>query len=325
MTGLSTPLAGLAPDHLTFLTEALATTAALDAAYRLDLFARLDTSPADLPTLAHDCAITERGARLLLTVLGSIGLVEADGDGTYRAAVSGLSRAGSLCAIWQRLSEAIRDGRPALAGDPPARAEALYRDIVPLLATLFASAAERAADHLSATCRRVLDIGAGAAPWSLAIARRHPACRVTAVDLPAVLPATRQAVAAAGLEAQFDYVGGDFFEVDWGAASFDLAIAGNVCHLFGEAANRRLLARLYDALLPGGRVAIVDVLPNEELDGPRSVVFYALGLLLRTGSGQVYPFSAYVGWLREAGYEGVERMDLGGRPPMSLITASRPL
>jgi len=31
-----------------------------------------------------------------------------------------------------------------------------------------------------------------------------------------------------------------------------------------------------------------------------------------------------VGWLREVGYEAVERIDLSPTPPISLITARRP-
>jgi hypothetical protein len=44
----------------------------------------------------------------------------------------------------------------------------------------------------------------------------------------------------------------------------------------------------------------------------------------RTNRGQVYPFSTYVGWLRDVGYEADERNDLSPTPPISLITARRP-
>jgi 3-hydroxy-5-methyl-1-naphthoate 3-O-methyltransferase len=103
-----------------------------------------------------------------------------------------------------------------------------------------------------------------------------------------------------------------------------LAIAGNICHLFDAAANRRLLQRLFDALRPGGTLAILDVLPNEHLDGPRWVVLYALGLLWRTTRGQVYPFSTYVTWLRDAGYEAIEPTPLASGLPVTLLTARRP-
>ena len=47
-----------------------------------------------------------------------------------------------------------------------------------------------------------------------------------------------------------------------GDNTYDLAIAGNLCHLFDENANHNLLARLYRAITPGGKIAIVDILPN---------------------------------------------------------------
>ena len=323
-TTTSTKRSTLAPEQIAFLHDALGAAAALAAADRLGVLARLDAGPADPATLARDCAIGERGARALLAALAGLRLAEAPGDGAYRAAIPHLAQLTALRSPWDQITEAIRDDRPFRAGDTPAGAEALYPDIVPHLGSWLAPLAERAADHLAAPELRVLDVGAGAAPWSLALAARYSDIRVTAVDLPAVLSATRRAVADAGRETQFDYLGGDLFAVEWGRSAYDLAIAGNLCHLFDEAANRRLLGRLFQALRPGGRLAILDALPNERLDGPPSVVLYALGLLLRTSRGGVYPFSTYVGWLRDARYEGVERIDLPASPPISLIVARRP-
>src|SRR6266699_1519787 len=197
---------------------------------------------------------------------------------------------------WGQLIQAIRDDQPARAGDTPGGAETLYPEVVAHLGALFAPAAERAASHLIACSQRVLDLGAGAAPWSLALAARNPDMRVTAVDMPAVLVVTRQVVATSGYATQFDYLSGDLFTLDLGRSTYDLAIMGNLCHLFDEATNRRLLGRLFDALV----------------------------LLLRTSRGQVNPFSTYVGWLRDVGYEAVERIDLSPTPPISLITARRP-
>ena len=41
-----------------------------------------------------------------------------------------------------------------------------------------------------AAIHSALDVGAGAAPWSLALAGRDPSCRITAVDLPGPYPFT---------------------------------------------------------------------------------------------------------------------------------------
>ncbi|HEX6481424.1 MAG TPA: class I SAM-dependent methyltransferase [Ktedonobacteraceae bacterium] len=324
MTASTGPQQRLTTEQWSFLQEAIATSSALAAAERLGVLARLAVGPADLITLARDCAISERGAHLLLAALSSLGLIEVDSDGLYRTALPDLAQVATWIAPWGQLTQAIRDDRPARAGDTPGGAEILYPEVVAHLGAWFAPAAEGAADHLIARGQRILDLGAGAAPWSLALAARNPDVRVTAVDVPAVLAVTRQVVAASGYADRFDYLSGDLFSIDLGRSAYDLAIAGNLCHLFDEAANRRLLGRLLGALCPGGTLAILDALPNERLDGPRPVVLYALGLLLRTNRGQVYPFSTYVGWLREVGYEAVERIDLSGDLPISLIMARRP-
>lgn len=198
-----------------------------------------------------------------------------------------------------------------------------YPGAVPLLGAAFASAAQSAAEHLGSVGARVLDVGAGAAPWSIAIAQHNPNCRVTAVDLPTVIPVTRRAATQAGVADRYDYLSGDVFSLDLGQTA-NLAMAGNFCHLFDEATNRNLLARLFGALTPGGRIAVIDVLPDEELTGPREAILYGLGLLLRTSTGQAYPLLCYTDWLHSVGFEEVECVPLSSSLPLSLITARRP-
>jgi SAM-dependent methyltransferase len=324
MTASTSSQKRLTPEQWSFLQEALATSSVLSAADHLGILTRLDAGPADSITLARDCAISERGSRLLLSALCSLGLIEEDSSGLYHAALPDLAHMSMWITPWEQLTKAIRGDQPARGADPPGGAETLNPEVVAHLGTWFAPAAERAADYLIARGKRVLDLGAGAAPWSLALVARNPNVRVTAVDVPAVLAVTRQVVSTSGYAGQFDYLSGDLFTLNLGHSAYNLAIAGNLCHLFDEETNRRLLARLFNVLCPGGTLAILDALPNERLDGPRSIVLYALGLLLRTDCGQVYPFSTYVGWLREVGYEAIERIDLSQAPPISLITAWRP-
>jgi len=313
-------MATLDSDRLAFLVDAVAASAAIDAAERLGVFARLAAGPATPSTLAHDCAIGERGALVLLTALASLGLAQVTEPGEYR---STLPDPATLTKRFAALTQVIRDDHPSVAADTPEGAESIYPDIVALLGTMLTSAAKEAAEYLTAPGLRVLDVGAGAAPWSLALAARDPACRVCAVDLPAVLPTTRRAVADAGHESQFDYLSGDLFNIDWGDSAYDLVIAGNICHLFGEAANQRLIGLVFEALRPGGKFVIVDALPDEQMNGPRPIVLYALDLMLRTETGRVYPFSTYAGWLHAAGYEAVERIDLSATPLLSLVIAKR--
>jgi hypothetical protein len=71
------------------------------------------------------------------------------------------------------------------------------------------------------------------------------------------------------------------------------------------------------------RVAIVDILATERGDGPRPAVLYAPGLVLRAGSGRVYPYSTFLPWLGQGGFPNPRGRDLPGPFPFTLITAIR--
>ncbi|HVD16910.1 MAG TPA: methyltransferase [Actinomycetota bacterium] len=307
---------------LAYLGEAVAAAAVVQTAGRLGVLARLDGAPARTAELTDACEISERGARLLLGALAGLGLAEAVGGGAWRAALPDLAGLAGTAGMWAHLAEALREDRPLLRGDTPEGAAAFYPGAVSHLGAMLSAVAERAAKLLP-PAGRVLDAGAGAAPWSLAVAARDPACLVTAVDLPAVVPATRRAVRSAGRERQFRFLAGDLYDVDLGRGVYDLAIAGNLCHLFNGDANRRLLGRLYDALAPGGRLAVMDVIPDEE-PRPRWVALYELGLFLRTASGRVHPLAAYLDWLHDAGFEPPEQHHLVDQAQAVLLLARRP-
>ena len=139
-----------------------------------------------------------------------------------------------------------------------------------------------------------------------------------------MIASTPSAVRRAGREGQYEFVEGSAFDVDWGEpASYDLALVANLCHLFDEEANLRLVRRVADALRPGGRVAIVDILPTERGDGPRPAVICALSLVLRAGSGGIYPYPTFRRGLGEGGFEDARRRDLPGPFPFTLITGRR--
>jgi SAM-dependent methyltransferase len=310
------------PEQLLFLYEARGASAVLDACADLGVLARLGRGPVDGSALARECGIEEEAARLLLTALVRLGLAQPDGRGAYVGVADVLGFMENL-RRWEGLTEGLRRRPELAAGSIPGAGDDFPLTIRPL-AALCASAVEAAVEHLAGAGRRVLDLGAGAAPWSLALAAASPDGAFTALDLPAVLPTTRQVVTAAGCQDRFTFVEGDLFSVTLDEGAFDLVIAGNLCHLFDESDNRRLLGRATRWLAPGGTLAVIDFLANERREGPRGLALYAIDLMRRTPGGQVYPFSSYAGWLRDAGCERVERSELSTSPPVTLVRARRP-
>jgi SAM-dependent methyltransferase len=309
-------------EPLQFLYEAWAASAVLAASLELGVLDRLDHGPVDAAGLARDCGIREETAPALLSALTSLGLAEPDQRGGFVGIAGDLRWFLELLRRWDCFTDGLRH-RPGIPdGAPPGADDTFCRTVGPL-ATWCAPAIGRATEVLAAAGPRVLDLGAGAAPWTLALTA-DPEVTVTAVELPAVLPVTRQAVVAAGREAQFEFLEHDMFTVTLDDGAFDLVILGNVCHLFDDSANRTLLGRVARWLAPGGTVAVIDFLPNERRDGPRPLALYSVELAQRMPSGQLYPFSSYAGWLRETGFERIERVDLMASPPVTLVRARRP-
>jgi SAM-dependent methyltransferase len=310
------------PEELVGLQEVVGGAAAIRAAAAVGVLELLAGGGGSASKAAEALGLDERATGRLLEVLVGLGLAAADPDGVYRSTVEERTLVDDHLRMWDSLSEVLRGGPPPYRVDRPEGAQQLYPGLVGFLGRMKAEAALGAAERLARPHLRVLDLGAGAAPWSLAVVAKEPSCRVTAVDLPAVLPATRRAVEAAGRAGRFEYLAADLFRIELPKEAFDLAVLGNVCHLFGPQDNQRLLLQLFHALRPDGTVAIIDSLRHETAQ--REQAIYALGLLLRAPEGDVYPVSSHREWLLQAGFDAVEDMPLTERPPLTLVTARRP-
>jgi SAM-dependent methyltransferase len=307
------------------LEQACGTAAAIDVAARAGILDRLAASPATAREVARDCACGGRTTGALLTALAALGVLVERPDGRFATASPDVPVIGRIAALWRGLEQRLRTDAPVVAADTVDGAATLYPDVVPALARMVAADAAAAAVLLRArgAVRDVLDVGAGAAPWSAALAREEPAARVTALDVPSVLAATRRGAESAGVADRFAYLAGDVFDTPLPPSAFDVVVLGNVCHLFDERANAALFGRAAAALRPGGRLAVVDVLPAPGTPDDTLVSLYALGLLLRTGSGRVYPETAYAGWAAAAGLRPVATQALPGTNRLSLLTFER--
>jgi len=316
---MSAPPIAEAPLLLQDLADAVSTARVLDAAAEVGLIDSLAGGPKHTTELAGTCATDESMTTLLLDTLTDLGVVRCDASGRYALAVDGLPLLTMAAAGWSQLAGVVRSGEPLAKADTADGAAVLYPDLVPLLSALFTPAARRAAQLLAGSGVDVLDVGAGAAPWSIAAARYSPGVRVTALDLPAVVASTRRAVDAADLGDRFDYLPADMFTCRLPDAAYDVVLLANVCHLFDDAHNRALLQRLRPAVKPDGLLAIIDVLPSPDPAAQRSISLYALGLRLRTSHGAVHPLTAYETWTSNAGFGPLHVEQLSCAPPLYLL------
>ncbi|MFE9458566.1 class I SAM-dependent methyltransferase [Streptomyces californicus] len=108
---------------------------------------------------------------------------------------------------------------------------------------------------------RILDLGSGPGTGTLALAGRFPAARVTAVDIsPRMLHRLRKRAASHGIADRVDTVEANadepwtFTGVD---APYDLVWAAAFLHHVGDPVQT--LEKMYEALRPGGLVAVTEM------------------------------------------------------------------
>jgi ubiquinone/menaquinone biosynthesis C-methylase UbiE len=204
-------------------------------------------------------------------------------------------------------------------------AEQFFPALVRTLDVINREPARRVAEALGAGAShrgmRVVDVGCGSGVWSIAIAEADPRARITAQDFPGILKETRRYLKQHGLENRYEFLPGNLKHVSFGENRFDLALLGNIVHTEGERSSRDLFGRLARALKPGGRVAIIDMIPNDQRTGPPFPLLFALEMLVNSEAGGTYTLAEYTEWLEEAGFRRVHTADIGFHSP--LIIASK--
>jgi ubiquinone/menaquinone biosynthesis C-methylase UbiE len=304
----------------------------MTAALRLGVFSHLAAGHATAAEVARAAGASERGTRMLLDALTGFGLLTKEAD-RYELTpharqylvrespdyAGALAESGRMFEAWGHLTECVRTGRPLHSVETQEQAEEFFPMLVRTLHIVNREPARRTAAALGAGSKakglRVLDVAAGSGVWGIAFAEADPGARVTAQDFPGVLPTTREYVRRHGLEDRFDFLAGDLKEVDFGEERYDVALLGNIVHSEGEESSRDLFRRLRRALKPGGRVVVIDMIPNDARTGPPYQLIFALNMLLNTERGDTYTLAEYTRWLGEAGFPRVETADIGSHSP----------
>jgi hypothetical protein len=170
---MSAPLAAAVAEQpeqwLSRVSTMLEAACSIDAAARLGILDRLHETPATAVEIAQQCATAPEMTRLLLDALDALAVVQRSDDGKY-ATTAAAQWLTTLRAGWSRLDQVVRTGQPVVSADTPVGAAELYPDLVPLLSRLLSPAVRRATELLAPVHGEVLDVGAGAAPWSIALA-----------------------------------------------------------------------------------------------------------------------------------------------------------
>jgi SAM-dependent methyltransferase len=332
-------MAGLVPGAAAEAWAGMALSGVLVAAVRTGLTARLAGPPATAAELAADLGLDPRPAQLLLDCLRSAGHVTCR-DGRYQLSRSSrrwldpaaplsvgrfVDAAGDYAAWWAGLTDVTRGAAPAGHHDAPAGDPYWRRYITGQLELARLSASEVARKlRLGARPRdprSLLDIGGGHGWYSAELCRRYPRLAATVLDLPGSAAIGREIIAEAGLSDRVRYREGDATTADLGGG-YDGVLCFNLVHHVSHDQAAALLARIHDALAPGGSVAVMDVFA--EPAGRSSAAANFLGLFMYLSSGsQVYTPAQLHGWLRAAGFAAARRIPVRRLPGQAVYVARR--
>jgi ubiquinone/menaquinone biosynthesis C-methylase UbiE len=309
----------------------------LAAAVELDLFSRIAEGKNTAQKIAAAAGTAEPATRRLLDALVAVGYLKKSAQ-AYRltpGAAEYLVRGKPLymgdnaqlgkmlAAAWSMLPEVVRSGRPLNPGASERDRQEFFAKLVPALFANNFNAASAAVARLTpkekAGIKRILDLGAGSAAWSIPLARALRKARVTVVDYPAVARVAREYTERWGVGDKYDYVEGDFNQVEFGSG-FDLAILGHILHGGAPEWARDLLRRCCAALSPGGMLLIAEFVPNDERTGPEIALLFGLNMLINTEAGDVYTMREYREWLKDAGFRKVTTIAAPHVSPLILAT-----
>jgi SAM-dependent methyltransferase len=310
----------------------------IEAAIRHRVFDVLDAGPKTLHETAVATGASERGLRAVMNVLVGLNFLAKDGQkyaltpeseaflvSTKPSFQGGLLKhtSGQLIPNWLRLSDVVGSGKPVAAVNRESAGSDFFQKFVVDIFPMSYPSAMTLANHLalrdSGTPVRVLDLAAGSGVWGIALAQTEERVVVTAVDWADVLPATERTVAAFGLTDRYTFVAGDLLGADFGR-DYNIATLGHILHSEGEARSRTLLRKTFDALAPGGTIAIAEFLVNADRSGPVVPLFFAANMLVNTDNGDTYSFEEIRGWLSEAGFIDARLLEAPGPSPLILAT-----
>jgi ubiquinone/menaquinone biosynthesis C-methylase UbiE len=327
------------PDVLFENMQAYQRTAALRSAVDLDVFTAIGDGAGTPAAIAARCQASERGVRILCDCLTIWGLLTKR-EGTYQltqdsaaflstrspaylGGVMAFMGAPPLLHMFDDLTATIRRGSRAESESTVSEENPVWETFARAMVPMMMPAAQAIADILNVAAAgpiRVLDIAAGHGMFGISVAQRNKQAEVVAVDWAGVLNVATENAAKMGVAGQHRTIAGDAFKVDWGTG-FDIVLLTNFLHHFDRETNTGLLRKIAASLNAGGRVAILEFVPNDDRVSPPMAAAFALQMLGNTPNGDAYTFAELSTMLSDAGFTGTTKHPLQG--PETLVVGTK--
>jgi predicted O-methyltransferase YrrM len=294
-------------------------------AAELDLFTFLTPVPYSAEEIARQKGVSLRGATILLDAVAAMGLVTKNG-GKYQCPppVSRLLSRDSPDSIlpmilhmahlwrrWANLTPVVQGTEVPGKTPSPHQDEATLRAFIGAMHVIARSLAPGVVASVAAdSSHALLDVGGAMGTYTLAFLKAVPAMKATVFDRPPVVEMARTLIAESGMSDRVMLVAGDFNR-DELPGGHDLAFLSAIIHQNSLDQNAALFAKVFRALIPGGRIVIRDHIMTPDRTRPEDGAVFAVNMLLATPGGGTYTYDEIREALIQVGFTAVKLVQSG--------------
>ncbi|HWZ99581.1 MAG TPA: class I SAM-dependent methyltransferase [Candidatus Dormibacteraeota bacterium] len=311
------------PERFFSAVNAHQQTEAMKAAIELEVFTAIAEGKRTAFAIAERCKAAERGVRILCDFLAIHGFLTKESQRYGLAADSAaflnkhspaylggaidFMLTGRIRKGHELMTDAVRLGGTALGQGTLVADNPDWVEFARAMMPLMSFPAEVMATELAkgGESKKVLDVAASHGVFGIAVARHNPAAEIYASDWGNVLAVAKENAAAAGIAGRHHLIPGDAFETEFGTG-YDLVLITNFLHHFDIPTCTRFLKKVHAALAPGGRAAIVDLVPNDDRISPPTAAAFSLMMLTTTPTGDAYTLKEYEAMAKDAGFARTE-------------------
>ena len=269
----------------------------------LELFTLLGERPRSVAEVASTLRLAERAAETLLILCTSRGLLERRGE---RFALTPLAEdylvpgrptyfgdflrgamiQQPLLSSYPTVKTAVQENRSQVYGgdalfDSHEQELEMARGFTMMMHGHSMAAALAWPEQLELSkSRLMIDVGGGSGAHAIGAALRWPELRAVVFEMPTVCEVAREVIGSYRLQDRVTTQTGDLWNDPLPRG--DLHFYGDIFHDWPDDKCRQLAAKSFDALEPGGRIMIHEVLYDDDKTGPFAAAAYSVAMLLWT-------------------------------------------
>jgi len=310
--------------------------AALLAALQLELFDALGDRVMTGEELATAIGVQPRRLLPILNVLVLMGLLRreggryANGEEAAHYLVKGKpSYIGNIHELYADLYRAVLSTADSIRTDRPAAEHDFSQMSDEALAAFFrglhgigiVQGRELAKQHDFSRFTRLVDVGGGSGSMAIGACEACPGLRATVLELDRVVPIAQRFISEAGLTERITAASCDITAQPSGLRSCDVAVLRSFIQVLSPEEAARAIWNIGQSMRPGGEIYILGYILDDTRTSPWEAAAYDVAFLNIYQGGQSYPDGEYRRWLRDGGFDQIDRKLLANN--MSLVTARK--